>query len=282
MALRAAAFVAVLHAAGLALFRALFEGDLDRASQSILGMARWSTGAALVTVAVHRSFEPARVTGSFDGVLDGSLHSLLWSSDAGATAALQILGLVVVLMGLTGSNPAARTAGVVGAALIATSFAFMGHTATHEQRWLLGPALIVHVLIVAFWFGALWPVYRVGRNESFSVTAAVVERFSSIALWLVPMIFVAGLVLSVVLLQSFGALLTSYGLLLLSKIAGSGVLMVLAALNKWRYGPAIGKGDASAIHAIGVSVRVEWTIIAIVLVVASIMTSLFAPMSTGH
>jgi putative copper export protein len=158
----------------------------------------------------------------------------------------------------------------------------MGHTATHEQRWLLAPALIVHVLIVAFWFGALWPLYRVTRNETFSAAGAVVERFSAIALWLVPAIFVAGLVLSVALLQGLDALLTSYGVLLIAKIAGFGVLMVPAALNKWRYGPKIGSGDASAARALGVSARLEWAIIAIVLVLASIMTSLFAPMASGH
>jgi len=270
-----------VHAAGLALFLALFGHDLDRARPSILAAGRWSSGAGLVAVIVHRSFEPARAAGSFDGLLDGSLHALLWSSDAGATAGVQLLGLAFVALSFKRSSQSARTWGVVGTALIASSFAFMGHTATHEQRWLLGPALIAHVLIVAFWFGALWPLYRVVRNEGSSIAGAAVARFSATALWLVPMIFVAGLVLSVAL-TSFEALLTPYGVVLLAKIAGFGGLMVPAALNKWRYGPAIGAGHESAARAFGILVRIEWVIIAAVLILASIMTSLFAPMPAAH
>ena len=282
VALRAVAFVAVLHAAGLAIFLALFEPHLDRAARPIRSMTRWSALGGLAAVAVHRSFEPARVTGSYDGLFDESLHALLWSSDAGTTAAVQILGLIVVLLGLIGSSAPGRTAGVVAAALIASSFAFMGHTATHEQRWLLAPALIVHVLIVAYWFGALWPLYHVGRHEDRPLTGTVVSRFSAIAVWLVPIIFVAGLIMSVALLPSFAALLMPYGALLLTKIGGFALLMALASLNKWRYGPAIEAGDTSAIRALSVSVRLEWAIIALVLVTAAIMTSLYAPMPTGH
>jgi putative copper resistance protein D len=279
VALRAAAFVAVMNAAGLGLFRALFEHHLDRATRPIRRFSAWSAVGGLIAVAVHRGFEPARVTGSLDGVLDGSLHALLWSSDAGTTAAVQLLGLIVVLAGSMTSTASGRAAGIVGAVLIASSFAFMGHTVTQEARWLLGPALIVHVLIVALWFGALWPLHWIGRHEPLSLVGVVVARFSAIAAWLVPMIFVAGLVLSVALLPSLAALLTPYGTLLFAKIAGFALLMGLAALNKWRYGPAIIAGDASAMRALGVSVRVEWVIITVVLVTAAIMTSLFAPMT---
>lgn len=278
VALRAAAFVTAVHAAGLGLFLALFEHQLKRAARPIRSLSAWNAVGALVLVTAHRGFEPARVTGSLDGLLEGSLHALLWSSDAGTTAAVQLIGLSMLLAGSMISRAWSRTAGVVGAVLIASSFAFMGHTVTQEYRWLLGPSLIVHVLVVAFWFGALWPLHMIGRHEPLAIVGTVVERFSAIAMWLVPMIFVAGLVLSVALLPSLAALLTPYGTLLLAKIAGFALLMVLAALNKWRYGPAIGAGDASATRALGVSVRVEWAVITVVLVTAATMTSLFAPL----
>lgn len=282
VALRAAAFVAVVHAAGLGLFLALFEHHLKRAVRPIRRFSAWNAVGGLILVAVHRGFEPARVTGSLDGLLDGSLHALLWSSDAGTTAAVQLLGLGLLLAGSMTSSALGRTAGIVGAVLIASSFAFMGHTVTQEHRWLLGPALIVHILIVAFWFGSLWPLHRVARNEELRIVGTVVERFSAIAAWLVPMIFVAGLVLSIALLPSLAALLTPYGTLLLAKITGFALLMVFAALNKWRYGPAIRAGDASATRALGVSVKVEFTLITIVLVTAAFMTSLFAPTTAAH
>jgi putative copper export protein len=278
--LRAFAFVLVVHAAGLALFRALAERYVPRSAHAILTTARWSAAAALAALVVHRAFEPARVMGRLDGLWDGSLHALLWSSDAGTAAALQALGLVVLLVASLTLSAAGRVAGVAGAALVAASFALTGHTATHGQRWLLAPVLTLHVSVVAFWFGALWPLFESTRRDSVRHVAVVVERFSAVALGLVPLIFVAGLVLSVTLVPSLAQLRTPYGVLLLGKVAAFAVLMALAGLNNRRYGPAIADGDAGAVRSLGISVRIEWAIIALVLIATAAMTSLFAP--TAH
>jgi putative copper export protein len=46
--------------------------------------------------------------------------------------------------------------------------------------------LMVHLLIVAFWFGGLWPLYVVSLRETPTQAAVVIERFSAVAAWLVP------------------------------------------------------------------------------------------------
>jgi putative copper export protein len=258
----------------------LFERDLDAAARPIVTLVRRSAAAALLLAAAHRIMEPARVTGSLEGIFDGSLHALLLSSDAGTAAAVRVVGLVMILVAALKPSRLGALAGVAGATLIAASFAFMGHTATHDQRWLLAGMLILHLLIIAFWLGSLWPLYLAGRHEQVGASAIIVERFSAVALWLVPVIFVAGLVLSVALLPDLAALATPYGGLLVAKIAGFALLMGLAALNKWRFGPSISAGDARALHALGVSVRVEWVVIAAIVIVAAVMTALFAP--TAH
>ncbi|MBN1237688.1 MAG: CopD family protein [Gammaproteobacteria bacterium] len=217
------------------------------------------------------------MTGDVAGIWDASLHALLMSSDAGTAAALRVAGLVLVLLAAPKPTRVGDAAGLCGATLIAASFAFMGHTATHELRWLLAGTLILHVLVAAFWLGALWPLHVVGREEPLHVDAVVVERFSAVALWLVPLLFVAGLILSVVLLPDLAALQSPYGTLLIAKSAGFALLMGFAALNNRRYGPAIAGGDAAAARALGVSVRVEWAVIAAVVVAATVMTSLFSP-----
>ncbi len=48
--------------------------------------------------------------------------------------------------------------GVTGAVLVAASFALTGHTSSSDRRLALVPLLLAHLLIVAFWFGALLAV----------------------------------------------------------------------------------------------------------------------------
>lgn len=64
----------------------------------------------------------------------------------------------------------------------------------------------------------------------------VVERFSKLAVWTVPPIYAAGLLLAWRLLPGTESLLTSYGLLPIGKISGFSLLMLPAALNKSRLG----------------------------------------------
>jgi putative copper export protein len=153
----------------------------------------------------------------------------------------------------------------------------MGHTATHEQRWLLAPLLVVHVIIIAFWFGALRPFQLAARHDDLAVNGCVIERFSKLAVWLVPVILIAGLSLSFILLPSLAALSAPYGQLLLLKVAAFALLMALAALNKWRLGPRIRAGDAAALRTFRRIVLSEWAVIAGVLTATAALTGLFSP-----
>jgi putative copper export protein len=91
------------------------------------------------------------------------------------------------------------------------------------------------------------------------------------------MVFIAGLVMSLMLLSSWDDLLEPYGLLLMTKATLFALLMLLAALNKWRYTERIFAGEEAAAAAFRTVVVLEWIGIAIVIVVTSFMTGLFAP-----
>jgi putative copper export protein len=282
VALRALAFVAVLQAAGVPLYLWLFEERL-RESLAFARRLGWMTAitAILATAAAHLA-QPARMTGTLEGLLDGTLHAMLLASDAGASHAIRILGLVFVLVGLRAATRLGAAAGVVGATLIAASFALLGHTATHDQRWLLAPLLVLHVLIAAFWFGALLPLRFAGRHETAAETARLLAQFSAVAAWLVPIILVAGIGMAVVLLSAPSGLVSPYGFLLMGKLAGFAILMGLAGLNKWRLGPLIGAGRERARDAFRIAVTAEWLLIAAVLAATAVMTALYSPPGAPH
>jgi putative copper export protein len=277
LGLRAASFVAVLQAAGVAMFLWLFSRSLATSAGKIRSLGVSAAIAGGVFTFAYHLVQPAWMTGSFSGMFDGSLHAMLLISDAGATTAIRILGLVMLVLGLPKPTRLGEASSLIGATLIVVSFGLMGHTAAHDQRWILVTLLVVHLLIIAFWFGALLPLYMAAARETVADNASVIENFSAIAAWLVPIIFVAGLGMSVLLLEEVNNLWTAYGVSLLAKVSGFVVLMGLATLNKWRFAPAIAAGHAPALRNFQRSVAAEWGLIIAVLVVTAVMTGLFSP-----
>jgi putative copper export protein len=274
--LRALAFAASLSAAGAAIFVWLFGGVLERSAGRVRRLALTTVLAALLFTVAHAIVEPVRLAGAWTGMLDSSLQAVLLGSDFGATTAVRELGLLIVLAGTLRPGRAGDGAALIGAALIAASFAFMGHTAADTDRWLLAPLLVVHLLAIAFWFGALWPLAIVARHEDRPVTGAVIERFSRIAVWLVPVILIAGVCMASLLLPDLASLRSPYGYSLLAKVAGFAILMGLAAINKWRLGPGVGRGDHAAAAAFRTAVTAEWFLIVVIVGVTATMTALFS------
>jgi putative copper resistance protein D len=277
ISVRALGFVAALQAAGAPLFLSLFGGDVPRSTRAIQHLAGRTALAGLLLTIAYQVLEPARLTGELAGVFDGSMQALLLASDLGTATAVRVLGLAMVMLVWLRPSRFGAAAALAGSALVVASFAFMGHTAADDQRWLLAGLLILHLVLVAFWFGTLWPFYLVSRHETLATRALIVDRFSRLAVWLVPVIFIAGLAMSALLLPSLASLTTPYGLSLLAKISGFALLMALASLNKWRLGPRMSHGDEHAAHAFRRSLVAEWVLIAAVLTVTAVMTALFSP-----
>jgi putative copper export protein len=124
-----------------------------------------------------------------------------------------------------------------------------------RHAWMSGSGA-AHLLIVAFWFGALAPLYWVTHCEALDHAAGVVAGFSAIAGWLVPGILVAGLALALVLL-----------------------LMALAAHNKWRLTPVLSAGAATALPKLRRSIAAEYVLVVVVLVLTAVLTAFFSPES---
>jgi len=279
MGLRIAALVAVLQASGIALFRAVFHVRAGRSERAMARRALAFVLLAIALTAIAHLFESARLAGAFSGIFDPTLHALLLGSDLGAVTALRLLGLICIGFScrLAGNAPAGIAISSIGAALGAASFALMGHTAAHPQRWLLIVLLLVHLLVLAFWFGSLSALLIAARQESLAANARLIAVFSEVAVWLVPVSLLAGLGMAAVLLGGWRALSSPYGLSLLAKLTGFCLLLMLAALNKWRFGPAIAAGRQQALLAFRRVVYAEWGLIAVIVAVTVLMTSQYSP-----
>ena len=274
---RALSFVCLFQAAGGALFIATFGRGISYTRTSIARSTLLAALAAIVFVSAHVFLEPARMAGNLGGVLDASLQSFTLHSSSGAMAVVRIIGLGLIAFGALGESDGRTTVMVVGAALAIGSFALVGHTAASPERWLLSGVLLCHLLIVAYWFGALPPLFAIARQEAPATAASIIDAFSRVATWLVPGLFIAGVVLSAVLIPRWETFGQPYGRLLIAKVAGFALLMGLASLNKWRFVPAIARAEPGAVRAFRGSVATEYVLITGVLLGTAVLTSFFSP-----
>jgi putative copper resistance protein D len=273
---RGISFIAMFQAAGGAVFVTLFGACLPVSGARIRRLLRIATISAIALLLLQFSFEAARMAGEFSGLWDEAMQKLAWHSAAGAAMRLRLVGLLLVLVGLHRRRGAGLLC-IVGTLVLALAFTTVGHTVEHPQRPALALLLLLHLLSLAFWFGAIWPLRQAVIHEAPGVAAAVLERFSRIAVWIVPGMLVAGGTLVVLLVPGLFVFGQPYGELLLAKMAGFGALMGLAALNKLRLTPALCQNDPAAAPRLRRSLLGEYLIIAGVLGITAIMTGLYSP-----
>jgi putative copper export protein len=271
--LRAASFVALLQAAGISLFVASFSRHLTASGGEIRRLGIRSAAAALALLAAQLALEAAHMAGEFAGVLDWSLQRMVLGSAAGAAFGARVLGAVLIATALSQSSRPARVIAYAGGLLVAVSFALAGHTAVHPLRWLLAPALVTHLLVAAFWLGAIPALYLATVRGS-DHGRRLIEAFSRVALWIVPLLAVAGVVMTLLLIPGLAVFAQPYGRLLLVKMTGFVLLMGLAAANRWRLGPAVAAGATRAFKR---SLIAEYLLIAGVLAATATMTTLYSP-----
>jgi copper resistance protein D len=279
-ALRAISFALLLNAAGIPIFIAAFGHLVPNSLSDVRKLGSRLAIAALVFVAAHQALEAARMAGEMSGITDPAMQKMALLSPTGATFAARILGLILVVAGLRsapspGPTPANAIA-LLGALMTITSFTMMGHTVTNTQRAAAAALVTLHLLVVAFWLGALWPLYLAVKKEQPATAGHLIDRFSVAATWAVPLILLAGIGLSALLLPGLATFKQPYGQLLLAKLAGFAVLMAMASLNKWRFGPACAAGNTAAFER---TVVIEYALLCAVLTATAVMTTFFSPES---
>jgi copper resistance protein D len=270
--LRIAGLVLVLLAAGAALTRLLLTPEVGAAEVAGAVRAQRLTQAALLVSAAQVLIEVPHLAGSWDALADESVWRVLLGSPATLTLGLRIAGLCVLLAG-----GAVARFHFLGVLLVVASFAASGHTVTAAHRATLALVLGLHVLVAAYWLASLALLRVLLGRRAPGALVPLLRRFSRQAVWLVPLLALAGLVLATQLLPGVGALRQPYGLLLILKGVLFCALLVLAALNRNRLLPRLAQGDATSGSALRGTVAAELVLIATVLVATVLLSDWFSP-----
>ncbi|MEP1442877.1 MAG: CopD family protein [Hyphomicrobiales bacterium] len=210
------------------------------------------------------------------GMVDGDMVNFILDGPAGLSSKVLLFGLItVVLVSFTpiSAPPIYGWIAGMGALFIVISFTLAGHT-TNGNIPVSAGLIAVHLFAVSFWLAALWPLYHQGRHLKVEQLIATAERFGKQAMLVVPALLLVGVVLSIFLVGSITALFsTSYGLFLLGKITLVVLLLSLAALNKYRFIPALKDGEVDALNHFKRSIRLEVLLFSVILLITSILTS---------
>lgn len=274
---RALSLVLLFQAAGIAIFLALFAEMLTSSRTAVRRLGQASALGGVVCVAAHYVLEGARMAGDLAGLSDPSLQGMVWHSSARAALIMRLVGLGLVAFGLRRGGSPKSILALLGAVLACLAFALTGHTSIVAHRLGLAALLVIHLCVVSFWFGALVPLYLASARETPARAWELTERFTRVATWVVPVILLAGLTLAFLLLPNAAALREPYGQLLIAKVVGFTLLMGLAAVNKWRLGPALAQGTVDSGRRFRRAVGAEYVLIVAVLTITAVMTSFFSP-----
>lgn len=127
---------------------------------------------------------------------------------------------------------------LLGVASACAGFAELGHIVSLGvvEQWLIA----IHVLAIAMWVGAFYPLMLVSKTEPGATVHAFMKRFGDWG-WLitVSLSVAGGYLLTQLLASPLELINTAYGALLLLKVLLVLCLLGLAALNKFRLVPAL-------------------------------------------
>jgi putative copper export protein len=262
-------YIATVSCSGGILFRLSFpaaaaklEGPLAR--QICLG----SLAVLIVETFRLTVFQLEAGGGDWTRAFAPDLRFMAFSTGFGYAVLLRAVSAILVLFG---GRFDARIPSV-GAALMIGSYALEGHTADVGGSVLPPLILLVHVIAVHWWIGALPPLFQLSRGTNPDLLRETVEGFGRRAPWIVALLVLAGA--SLFALLSGGTIDPThpYQQRLALKLLLVLVVLALAALNKFVLTPQLRTPSRVQIRAaLSRSIRLETCFAAGILLATAVM-----------
>ena len=275
--LRLTFYAALLLAVGGVIFSGVMARHLGRAIRTYTGRVTMRAAfAGLCIAGLQIPAAAGNMAGDIAGMGDPQLIALALETPAGAAAVMAAAGFLLILLVEMVVKDPSHPLRITGPGLVILSLLLAGHVTTGGMQ--TGILLVVHLAGLGFWLGALLPLRAMCSDpKKFGGQMAVAELadlFGRRAIWIVPVLLIAGTIYAVMLVGSVEALVAKpYGQVLMVKVGLVSGLLGLAALNKFRLAPALRDNQASALLRLRRSIDWELAGVAAVLLATSLMTT---------
>jgi len=223
----------------------------------------------------------AMAESGFSGMIDPFMLDIIWQSVIGEQVSIRIPAFIVALFAVytwrahsNSTNVPNFVITLLALATLTYSFTLTGHSA--EKDLLIKSTLTLHLITIASWVGALWPLYKSCQLLSLNTVKHVMERFGQLAIIIIAVLLISGITLLWQYLNSFSELFTSnYGQLIMLKLLLVSAMLLLGAWHKLRLVPQI----THQYHIVTLkrSISVEMVIAVCVLLTTSVFTTLVGP-----
>ena len=243
------------------------------AAVAVLGMLAWLLLEAADMASAGSAWQAAVAV---PAVLTGTMF--------GHLIALQIAALLAAAVALGRRDHPARQYAALGFASAALLLQ-AGHS--HAASMYSGPSVllasqILHLLGAGAWLGGLAPLLLVVGMGPPKAGAMAARWFSPLGKLAIVALTASSLFQGWVMVASIAGLVgTAYGWLVLGKLALFGVLFAFAVLNRYRFAPALLRGDPVAARRVLIrSIAVQTGFGLAIIAAAAVLSSLAPAMHT--
>lgn len=258
IALRFGLYVDLMVLFGVALFGLYSLGGQDRISGKVLPFRPILGGTAALGVLLSLAsmlMLVSTMSGESDVTeLRPHVEMMLFETDVGTAWGVRILALAVAGLAVTGNQRAPGFSLLVASAaggVALASLAWSGHGAMDEgtRRYWHFAVDILHLQAAGAWVGAVVAFALMARThalqtgERIGLLVHAVARFELMGALIVAVVSVTGIAnyLFIVGPKLDDVFFSTYGILLLIKVALFAGMLVLAALNRFHLGPLLAR-----------------------------------------
>ena len=289
IAIRFALYADLMVLAGMTAFTLYALTAAERTSASLIPLRPIVLGLALLGLILSGlgllALAAAMMGADLFPVDPTHVRMILVETAIGTAWIVRMLALVIVLaaaLALERFSTSMRIIVLLASSVAIATLVWTGHAGATEgvSGTIHRPSDIVHMLAASIWVGGIasfaWLLFRppgIRGSASLVVTRRALDQFSRVGTLVVGLVVLTGLINSQILIgiANVGLMATTpYGRLLLAKLALFGLMLALAAANRWRLTPALEAGmesgnEAAAIMALRKSLIAEGAAVLLIL-----------------
>ena len=213
------------------------------------------------------------IGGDLQSAFDPLMINIALSSKAGQSVLVLFFGFLFVLLWISLFQNQRLIPGILGFALILSSFSLYGHSTINGFSSQL--LIVLHLGAVSFWVGSFLPLrYSTQGKIEEENLFQIAHQFGVYAVYYIGVLLITGLMLGTILVGGIEQLVTSdYGKAFLFKLFFATTLLGIGALNKFRLVPQLKNNNLSHAIKLRKSINVEISILFIILVISSLLTT---------